>query len=405
MNQEHAESQRNRFARLLEESYDYTRPRRGEIREAVILDIGENDILVDLGGKRDGIIPPKDLGFVKEDYVESLQVGDHIPVSIMKTWGNEDGILVSLNKGLAHKDWLRAQDLLESGKIFEADVTGHNRGGVLVSFGRLRGFVPNSHLTSIPRGLRGNRLKEAKEDLVGETIPLVVIEVNQRRRRLVLSERLADRRRSQRLLDELTEGEVRKGTVCNIVDFGAFVDLGGIDGLIHISELDWKHVDHPSEILNVGEEVETYVLDVDRERKRIALSRKRLLPDPWDSVVENLNAGEEVRGTITSIVPFGIFVEVGDGVDGLVHTSEMPNDEQLMEELETGMAVTVEVLDIDNWQHQIALRLVEVHEPAEEEPEEEIEAAEETVVEEETAEAEVEEIAEAETVEHQQEVA
>lgn len=405
MNQEHAESQRNRFARLLEESYDYTRPRRGEIREAVILDIGENDILVDLGGKRDGIIPPKDLGFVKEDYVESLQVGDHIPVSIMKTWGNEDGILVSLNKGLAHKDWLRAQDLLESGKIFEADVTGHNRGGVLVSFGRLRGFVPNSHLTSIPRGLRGNRLKEAKEDLVGETIPLVVIEVNQRRRRLVLSERLADRRRSQRLLDELTEGEVRKGTVCNIVDFGAFVDLGGIDGLIHISELDWKHVDHPSEILNVGEEVETYVLDVDRERKRIALSRKRLLPDPWDSVVENLNAGEEVRGTITSIVPFGIFVEVGDGVDGLVHTSEMPNDEQLMEELETGMPVTVEVLDIDNWQHQIALRLVEVHEPAEEEPEEEIEAAEETVVEEETAEAEVEEIAEAETVEHQQEVA
>jgi small subunit ribosomal protein S1 len=399
MNQEHAESQRNRFARLLEESYDYTRPRRGEIREAVILDIGENDILVDLGGKRDGIIPPKDLGFVNEEYVESLHVGDHIPVSIMKTWGNEDGILVSLNKGLAHKDWLRAQDLLESGKIFEGDVTGHNRGGVLVSFGRLRGFVPNSHLTSIPRGLRGNRLKEAKEDLVGETIPLVVIEVNQRRRRLVLSERLADRRRSQRLLDELTEGEVRKGTVCNIVDFGAFVDLGGIDGLIHISELDWKHVDHPREILQVGEEVETYVLDVDRERKRIALSRKRLLPDPWDSVVENLNAGEEVRGTITSIVPFGIFVEVGEGVDGLVHTSEMPNNGQLMEELETGTPVTVEVLDIDNWQHQIALRLIEVHEETpEEESVEESTPAEEAHTEEETTAAE-------EITEQQQEVA
>jgi small subunit ribosomal protein S1 len=172
--------------------------------------------------------------------------------------------------------------MLESGKIFEAEVEDVNRGGVLVSFGGLRGFVPNSHLTSIPYGLRGNELREAKEELVGEVIPLVVIDVNQRRRRLVLSERVAGGRRRQQLLEELMEGDIRKGTVRNLVDFGAFVDLGGIDGLIHISELSWDYVEHPKDVLDVGDKVEVYVLNVDRERKRIGLSRKRVIPADFD---------------------------------------------------------------------------------------------------------------------------
>lgn len=273
---------RERLAGLLKTGdYDYARPRRGEVRKATILSIGEHDMAVNLGAKRDGIILPADLEQVIDDkYLESLEVGDRIPVVVLRVWGHRDGIVVSLNKGLLQQDWLLARDLLERQEVVEAKVTGLNRGGIVVQFGRLRGFVPNSHLTSIPRGWRGKRLQEAKSELVGQTLSLGVIEVNQRRQRLVLSERIADRQQRERLLEELTAGEVRTGVVCNVVDFGAFVDLGGVDGLIHISELDWRYVEHPSEVLSVGDEVDVYVLEVERERERIALSRKRLLPDP-----------------------------------------------------------------------------------------------------------------------------
>lgn len=357
------DEQRKRLAALIQsDAYDYTRPRRGEVREAVILVIGDNDITVDMGGKRDGIIPPTDIELLDdEEYYASLQVGDHIPVVILKTWGRSDGaIAVSLNKGLRHKDWLRAQDLLDSGEVIEGEVTEFNRGGVIVPFGPLRGFVPNSHLTSIPRGWRGKRLKEAKADLIEKTLSLVVIEVKQRKRRLVLSERVANRRKRQQLLTELTEGEVRTGIVCNLVDFGAFVDLGGLDGLLHISELSWKHVTHPKEVLNVGDEVEVYVLNVDRERKRIGLSRKRLLPDPWHHVIETLHKGDVVEGTVTNVVDFGAFVDLGEGVEGLVHTSEMPEGKDTCSDLEPGSSVSVYVLGIDERKHQIALRLQEI---------------------------------------------
>jgi small subunit ribosomal protein S1 len=265
--------------------------------------------------------------------------------------------VASLNKGLQQQDWLRAQDLLESEEVVEAKATDFNRGGVLVSFCRLQGFVPNSHVTSLPRGVRGRRLRKAKAELVGQTLSLVVIEVNQRRRRLVLSERAAERQKRQRLLEELTEGEVRTGIVRNLVDFGAFVDLGGLDGLIHISELDWKYVHHPSEVLSVGDEVEVYVLDVDRERGRVALSRKRLLPDPWHRVAEELREGDLVDGTITNVVPFGVFVEVGEGVEGLVHTSRIPDCGADGPSLEAGSPVTVRVLNVDAWEHEIGLSL------------------------------------------------
>jgi small subunit ribosomal protein S1 len=355
-----------RLATLIDSGdYDYTRPRRGEVREGVILSIGENDMVVDVGAKRDGIVPPKDLELVDEEYVDSLQRGDHIPLVVLKTWGRRDGILVSLNKGLQQQDWLRAQDLLDGGQVVEAEVMDVNRGGVIVSFGRLRGFVPNSHLSSVPPGLRGRRLRAAKSALVGRSLSLVVIEVNQRRRRLVLSERAARRRERQRLLQELAEGQVRTGVVRNLVDFGAFVDLGGLDGLIHISELDWSHVTHPSEVLNVGDEVEVYVLDVDRERRRVGLSRKRMLPDPWDRVTERLREGEVVRGTVTNVASFGAFVDMGEGVEGLIHISEVPGGEAGLTDLEPGSPVSVRVLNVDAEQERIALSLEEVGAPLE----------------------------------------
>lgn len=353
----------DKLAALIKGDYDYTRLRRGDVREAVILSVGENDVLVDLGSKRDGVVPPKDLDFLDDTYRAGLEVGDRVPVVVMKTWGRRDGIAVSINKGLQKEDWLRARRLLESEEVVEAEVVDSNRGGVLVSFGHLRGFVPNSHLDSVPRGLRGKRLREIKSKLIGQTLSLMVIEVKQRRRRLVLSERLANNRRRQELLKELTKGEVRTGVVRNLVDFGAFVDLGGLDGLVHISELDWKHVDHPREVLEVGDEIEVYVLDVDRERERVALSRKRLLPDPWYNVTEGLYRGDVVEGTITNVVDFGAFVDIGEGVEGLVHVSEMPHGKDSLTELESGSQVYVRVLEIDEWEHHVALSLRDVDVP------------------------------------------
>jgi small subunit ribosomal protein S1 len=346
--------QQRQLAALFESEYDYIRPRRGEVYEADILDISENEVIVDLGTKRDGIVPRKDLGLLDDAYRTSLQVGDRVPVVVLKESARDGSLLVSLKQGW---DWLRARDLLESGEVLEARVTGFNRGGALVSFGRLRGFVPNSHLTSIPSGLRGKRLRQAKSELVGQTLSLVVIEADQQHQRLVLSERAVGQRQRQQLLEELTVGEVRTGIVRNLVDFGAFVDLGGVDGLIHISELGWKHIDHPSEVLSVGDEIEVYVLSVNRERKRISLSRKRLLPDPWQRVTETLDEGEVVEGTVTGVAPFGAFVEIGKGVEGLVHTSEMPGGQATRSDLEPGAPVTVCVLEIDEEEHQVALRL------------------------------------------------
>ncbi len=266
------------FAALLEkERYDEARPHQGEVLETEVLSVSDKDVIVALSGKHDGIIPRQDLDMVDADIIESLQVGKQIPVKVIKESPKMGGIMVSLKKGLEQQDWLRAERLLESGEVVDGEVIEVNRGGVLVNFGRLQAFVPNSHLTSIPRGLREDRLSEAKEELVGKTLSLSVIEVKQRRRRLIVSERVAEQKNRKQLLQELAEGDIRSGVVQNVVDFGAFVDLGGIDGLIHISELDWDYVENPRSVVKEGDEVEVYVLDVDRENERIALSRKRLI--------------------------------------------------------------------------------------------------------------------------------
>jgi small subunit ribosomal protein S1 len=355
--QQEATAQQDQFAAMLEADYDYERLRRGEIREATIVLIEENEVIVDLGVKRDGIVSQRDLDRLSEEVLGGLHVGDTVPVSILNTSNRQDGILVSLRQGLAQQDWLRAERVMESGEICEAEVNETNRGGVVVQFGRVRGFVPNSHLTSVRRGLSKDRLHEAKEELVGKMLQLAVIEVDRRRRRLVLSERIATQQRREQLLEEITVGEVRTGVVCNIVSYGAFVDLGGIDGLVHISELDWQHIGHPSEVLKLGDDIEVYVLNVDRERNRIGLSRKRLLPDPWPLVTERLNEGDLIEGTVTNTVDFGAFVEVGQGVEGLVHISQIPGGQNALGALQRDEKLQVRVLRVDPWKRRISLSL------------------------------------------------
>jgi small subunit ribosomal protein S1 len=358
MDQQPADGQQEQFSTLFESACDYTRPRRGQIRQAVVLSVDENDVIVDLGCKRDGIVPRRDLEMLDDAYRAGLQVGDHVPVCVLTPSSRRGELVVSLKQGLVQQDWLRAEEYMENGTVCEAEVMEVNRGGVIVGFGRLQGFVPNSLLTSVQRGMRGERLHQAKSGLVGQSLSLVVTEVDKRRRRLVLSQRAADWRKRLQLLEEMTMGDVYTGVVRKLVNFGAFVDLGGIDGLIHISELDWKYVTHPSEVLSVGDEVEVYVLKVDRAHERVGLSRKRMLPDPWISVIEKLQIGQIVDGVVSGVADFGIFVDLGEGVEGLVHVSETPDREAVCKELDSGDPIRVRVLEIDRWRRRIALSLL-----------------------------------------------
>jgi len=352
-----SDAQRERLAALIESDYDYKRLRRGEIREATILSISENQVIVDLGVKRDGIVPPRDLALLDDEYRNNLRVGGRVPVSALSTSDQNEELVVSLNMGLAQRDWLRAKELEEGGEVCEAEVIQVNRSGVLVRFGRLRGFVPNSHLTAVPRGSRGERLDQAKSDLVGQTLSLTVLEVEQQQRRFVLSERAAQGHLRQQLLEGLNMGDVRTGTVRNVVDYGVFVDLGGMDGLLHVSELAWKYIKHPNEVLDVGDSVEVCVLSVDRERERISLSRRRLLPDPWSTVTEGLRPGQVVEGTVTKILHFGTFVDLGQGVEGLVHISEIPDGTSADLGVVPDSPVRVRVLRVDNERRRISLSL------------------------------------------------
>jgi small subunit ribosomal protein S1 len=314
------------FERLLDESPEFSPSslRRGEIRNAIILEIKEREIIVDLNAKQDGIVRSEDLERLDDQFRQSLNVGDEVPVYVLNPRDQDDNLIVSINMGLQRYDWDKAREMLQTEEADTVRVIGHNRGGILVRWRRLEGFVPSSHLTSV--SFASDR-REVWNELIGEELVVKVIEVDQDRRRLIFSEREAQKeKRAQqkaRLLSALQEGDIVPGTVTGLRDFGAFVNLGGADGLIHVSELAWHRVDHPRDVLKVGDEIEVYVLNLDRESNRIALSRKRLLPDPWDDAAERYHEGQLVEGTVTNVVDFGAFVALDNGLEGLLHLSEM----------------------------------------------------------------------------------
>ena len=314
------------FAEMLASSFDYayTPPRRGEIREATILQIDEREIIVDLGAKQDGIVPSQDLERMDDEFRASLSAGASVPVYVVNPRDQNENLIVSINMGLQRYDWEKARELLSSQDAVDVKVSGYNKGGALVRWNRLEGFIPSSHLVST--NLSIDR-REAMQQLIGNTLGVKVIEVDQDRRRLIFSEREAQKewraRQKAKLLAELNVGDVVKGVVTGLRDFGAFVNIGGADGLIHVSELAWHRVDHPRDILHIGEEIEVYVLNLDRETNRIALSRKRLLADPWDDAQFRYHEGQLVAGYVTNVVDFGAFVALEDGLEGLLHLSEM----------------------------------------------------------------------------------
>ncbi len=349
------------FGELLEE-YDYVPPQRGQILDSVVLEASDNAVILDVGLKRDAIVPRRDLEHLDDETRERITRGQELKVWVLRPYSPEGELIVSINKALELEDWERAQQLLESDAVVEARVVDRNKGGLLVQFGRLRGFVPNSHVSRIRRAMPPGERDEVKSSIIGETLRLKVLEVDRWQNRLVLSEREALRDIRQARLRELEPGQILEGTVVHLVDFGAFVDIGGVDGLIHVSRLAHHHVKHPRDELSVGDKVTVRVNSVDVERERISLDRRALLPDPWDEFAERHRVNDLLTGTVANVVDYGIFVNVAEGVQGLVHVSNMSTLglSNPQESFRQGEEVLVRIIDIDPIRQRIALSIDDV---------------------------------------------
>lgn len=368
-----ADQQMNLMAEMLERYLSCHKLERGQIVPGTVVRVSDSEVIVDVGAKCEGVVPSQDLERLSPADREAIQVGGDVLVYVNNPEDANGNIALSLFRAQIARDWREAQRLLESQEIIEREVAGCNRGGVIVKVGKIRGFVPGSHL-AISRvadhAADGSDSESRWAALIGENLRLKVIEVDRKRNRLILSERAAlrDWRKSQResLLNELTEGEVRRGRVINLANFGAFVDLGGIDGLVHLSELSWKRVTHPREVVEAGQEVDVYVLGVDRERQRVSLSLKRLQPDPWDFVEERYQEGQLVEGVVTQLARWGAFASiVGDeAIEGLIHISELADDPVVhpRDVIRPGQVVTLRVIGLDAAHHRLALSVKQVAE-------------------------------------------
>ena len=314
---------------LNDPSHDYKSLKYGDVMDGVIMHLDREEILVDIGSKSEGIVPAREYSSLTQEERQALSVGDTVLVFVVQPENQEGHAVVSIDRARQEKSWRRLQEIHEANEVIEAEVTNYNKGGLLVNLDGVRGFVPASQVTEIRGGDDASKQADMAR-LIGTTLPLKVIEINRHRNRLILSERQAVQERrdvmKERLIEELSEGEVRRGRVSSICDFGAFVDIGGADGLVHLSELSWSRVRHPGEVLRVGQEVDVYVLGINAQEKKIALSIKRTQAEPWSRVAAAYEVGQLVRGTVTQLANFGAFARIEDGIEGLIHVSELVDD-------------------------------------------------------------------------------
>jgi small subunit ribosomal protein S1 len=330
----------------------------GDVVTGKVVRIDADEVLVDIGYKSEGVIPAHELSIRKSvDPSDEVELGEEVDALVLTKEDQDGRLILSKKRARFEKAWRRIEAAAESGEPVEGQVIEVVKGGLIIDLG-VRGFLPAS-LVDIRR-------VPHLDDYLGQKIECKVIELNRSRNNVVLSRRavLEEERKEvrQQILDRLQPGLVVEGQISNIVDFGAFVDLDGIDGLIHISELSWSHVNHPSEILNIGDTVSVKVLDIDRDRQRISLGLKQTQEDPWQRVVDTYNVGDELEGKVTKVVTFGAFVEILDGVEGLVHISELAphHIENPREIVEQGDTVKVRILEIDSERRRLSLSIKRV---------------------------------------------
>ena len=355
---------------LDQDTSEIKRLKRGDVVEGTITATSPTSVMVDIGMKTEGIIPGRELERMGRETIELLKVGESVPVYVVNPNDHNGDVILSVNRALEEIDWQKAEEYRASQQVYESRVAGYNKGGLIVRFGRVRGFVPQSQLGADRRQtMTGETPEERWGAMVNEAISVKVMEVDRSRNRLILSERTATREaregRKEALINELAVGEVRTGRVVSLVDFGAFVDIGGAEGLIHLTELSWKHVTHPKDILAVGQKVKVEVINVDRENKRIGLSLKRQEADPWDLVATTYNEGQLVRCIVTKLTKFGAFARLVDlpEIEGLIHISEM-SDQRVAhprEVVNEGETLTLRVVKMDIENRRLGLSLKRVN--------------------------------------------
>lgn len=333
-----------------------------EVVTGTVVKINSDEVMVDVGGKSEGVIPIKELSFQKDPNVEEIvKVGDEIQVMVIKMENNEGHMVLSKKRADQEKAMDTLQEKYENGEVIEAKVVSDVKGGVIVDIGA-RGFVPASHLDT--------KYVDDIKSFVGNTYRFKIIEFdsNPENRKIILSRRALleaeEKEAREQLWDKIAEGQILKGRVQRIANFGAFVDLGGVDGLLHISEMGWGRVKQPTDVVNVGDEIEVYVLSADREKGKISLSLKKLISNPWDNAAEQFPVGAVLTGKVVRIAPFGAFVALADGVDGLVHISQISWEhiDKVEDALAIGQEVQVKVLEVDEDRKRISLSIKDLKE-------------------------------------------
>jgi len=347
---------------LRDPAHDYRNLKYGDTVDGTIMRVDRDEILVDIGAKAEGIVPSREMQSMEPADRAALQVGDVLLVFVVQSEDKEGRAILSIDKARQEKSWRVLQQAYESNEVISARVVNYNKGGLLVNLDGVRGFVPASQVSGISRGPDTQKQSDMAR-MVNTELPLKVIEINRNRNRLILSERQAVQEsrelKKDELLAQLQEGGVRTGTVSSVCDFGAFVDIGGADGLVHLSEISWSRVKHPSEVLKVGDKVQVAILSIDNDRKRIALSIKRTQSEPWTRAGEKYQLGQLVEGTITQLASFGAFARIEDGIEGLIHISEM-GDERIQhpkEVVSEGDVVQARVIRIDPARKRMGLSL------------------------------------------------
>ncbi|MDA1298272.1 MAG: S1 RNA-binding domain-containing protein [Chloroflexi bacterium] len=301
--------------------------RRGEIIDGKVMSKTGEGLLVNIGYKSEGLVPGREMRTLGPEGVEELGIGDEIIAYVINPEGPDGSSILSIDRARGEQGWRILEKSMESDETVKGKIIGSNRGGAVVESEGVQGFIPLSQLIGPARELYVPGGEPPKEGFIGMEVEFKIVELNRRRNRAIFSERAALQAWKQvqkmRLVQELNEGEIRRGRVAGISNFGAFVDLGGADGLIHISELSWEPIKSPEEVVTVGDEIDVFILKVDRENLKIALSLRRLKPEPWDEVENKFEVGETVNGVVTKLANFGAFARIDAGIEGLIHISEL----------------------------------------------------------------------------------
>ena len=348
------------MAFLLSEDLDL--PTAGKSRTGWVVEHRNNEILIDIGAKSEGVIAGQELQEMDTEIREQLAIGNEVQVYVVDIEDEHGNVIVSYTKALAERDWVRVQELFESQEAHHGTIVDKNRGGVLVKVGFLTGFIPNSQLN---RSFTG---KGQQATQMGRSVTFKVLEVDRKQDRLILSERAANKemRKAKRaeMLETLKEGDVYEGRVINLANFGAFVDIGGIEGLVHLSELSWKRINKPTDVLQVGDSVKVAVLNIDQKRERLALSIKQLQTDPWTTIEDHYRIGQLVEAAVTKLTKYGAFARLQDEyeLEGLIHISELSEDHvnHPNEYLQVDQLVAVRIIRIEPKQRQLGLSIKQV---------------------------------------------